>query len=494
MGFRHIQRQRSGFAEENRVTIRMTVESEANELEATLARLRTAWIERRPDHDQRRDDLKRLRSALKERLDLMVQAISADFGHRSSHESMLGDGMSVFNEIDHMLAHLKSWMKTDHRSAGWRMWPAKAQVRYVPLGVIGIIAPWNYPVSLALIPIATAIAAGNHVYLKPSEHTPKTSEFLRALLADVFPDDRVAVALGDAETGRAFAGLPFDHLLFTGSTEVGKKVMAAAAPNLTPVTLELGGKSPAYVGEAARFGKAVSRIVSGKLFNAGQTCIAPDYALVPLARKSEFVEAIRAEVAARYAQIDANPDYTHIVNEGQYRRLRALIDEARGKGVEVLTLVGFTDQAKATSERLLEPTLVIDPGEDCRIMQEEIFGPILVVKTYSTPDEAIAYILGKPRPLSFYCFSDDKREVEKMLGNVVAGGVCVNDTLLHVACNNLPFGGVGASGMGHYHAREGFVTFSKAMPVLFQARAPLTDKFKPPYGRLANTMVKLFAR
>lgn len=466
----------------------------ADALVPTLHRLRTAWLAHRPDYAQRQDDLKRLRAGLKDRLEPMVKAISADFGHRSRHESMLGEGMTVFGEIDHMLAHLKSWMKPQRRSAGWHMWPARAEVRYVPLGVVGVIAPWNYPVNLALTPLATAIAAGNHVYLKPSEHTPRTSEFLRELLADVFPPDRVAVALGGADVGGAFAGLPFDHLLFTGSTAVGRKVMASAAPNLTPVTLELGGKSPVFIGEDAPLAKAVTRIVTGKLYNAGQTCIAPDYALVPLARRDEFVEAVRTEVKSRYAQLDANPDYTHIVNDGQYRRLRSLLDDARARGLDVMTLVEPKDAARAETERLLPPTLVLDPDDDSKIMQEEIFGPILPVKTYRSADEAIGYINGHDRPLAFYCFSNDKAETEKMLANIVAGGVCVNETLFHNVCNDLPFGGVGASGMGHYHGREGFLTFSKIMPVLHQARMPLTDRIKPPYRGLANIVVRLFAR
>ena len=466
----------------------------AGSLTSALARLRAAWLEKRPDYAQRRDDLKRLRVALKDRLEPMAEAISADFGHRSRHESMLGEGMTVFSEIDHMLAHLKAWMKPEHRSAGWRMWPAKAEVRHVPLGVVGIISPWNYPVNLALTPLATAIAAGNHVYLKPSEHTPRTSEFLASLLADIFPQDRVAVALGGADVGSAFAGLPFDHLLFTGSTAVGRKVMAAAAPNLTPVTLELGGKSPVFIGETATFKKAAARIATGKLYNAGQTCIAPDYALVPLARRDEFVEALRREITSRYAQLDANPDYTHIVNDGQYRRLCGLLDDARTRGHEVITLIEQGDTAQKEVNRLLPPTLVIDPDDDAKIMQEEVFGPILPVKTYRTTDEAIAYINAHDRPLAFYCFSNDRTETEKMLGQIVAGGVCINETLLHNVCNDLPFGGVGASGMGHYHGHDGFLTFSKAMPVLYQARIPLTDRLKPPYKGLADLAVKLFAR
>ncbi|HEY0660617.1 MAG TPA: coniferyl aldehyde dehydrogenase [Lysobacter sp.] len=465
-----------------------------NELAPTLQQLRVAWSASRPDYAQRRDDLQRLRDVYKSRLDAMAAAISADFGHRSRHESLIGEGMTVLTEIDHMLSHLRRWMRPERRGVGWRLWPARAEVRYVPVGVVGVIAPWNYPVNLALVPLATAIAAGNHVYLKPSEHTPRTSEFLRELLADVFPADRVAVALGGTEVAGAFAALPFDHLMFTGSTAVGRKVMAAAAPNLTPVTLELGGKSPVVIGEDFPMAQAATRIVTGKLLNAGQTCIAPDYVLVPQARRDELVQALRAEVAQRYPTLDGNPDYTRIVNEGQYRRLRGYLDDARARGTEVIALAEVRDAARAETERLLPPTLVIDPDDDAAVMRDEIFGPILPIRSYRNLDEAIAYINAHERPLALYHFSRNKAETERLLTQTIAGGVCVNETLYHNACNNLPFGGVGASGMGHYHGRDGFVTFSKMMPVLHQARWPLSDKLKPPYKGFAARMIKLLVR
>lgn len=459
------------------------------ELAPTLQRLRETWLQRRPDYAQRRDDLQRLRRAFHARLDRMAAAVSADFGHRSPHESLLADGMTVLAEIDHMLRHLRRWMRPERRSAGWRLWPARAELRHVPLGVVGVIAPWNYPVNLALVPLATAIAAGNHAYLKPSEHTPRTSEFLRDLLGEVFPPERVAVALGGEEVASAFAALPFDHLLFTGSTAVGRKVMAAAAPNLTPVTLELGGKSPAVVGEDAPMATTAARLVTGKLLNAGQTCIAPDYVLVPQARRDELVRSLRAEVAARYPVIDTNGDYTRIVNEAQYRRLQGYLDDARARGFEVIPLAEPRDAERAATQRLLPPTLVIEPDDQARVMQEEIFGPVLPVKSYRTLDEAIAYINGRERPLALYHFSRNRAETERLLANTVAGGVCVNDTLYQYACSNLPFGGVGASGMGHYHGRDGFLTFSKAMPVLRQARWTLADRLRPPYHGLTARMI-----
>ena len=459
-------------------------------LAPTLQGLRTAWQARKPDHAQRRRDLQRLRDALKRRLDEMADAIAADFGHRSKDESRIADGMTVLNDIDHLLRHLRGWMKPRRVGVGWRFLPARAQVRPSPLGVVGVIAPWNYPVNLALIPLATAIAAGNHVYLKPSEHTPRTSEFLRSLLAEVFPAERVAVALGGAEVGAAFAALPFDHLVFTGSTAVGRKVMAAAAPNLTPLTLELGGKSPAIVADDYPVAKAAARIATGKWFNGGQTCIAPDYVLVPAGQRDAFVNALRAEVQARYgADLSNLSDYTRVVNAGQYARLQGYLDDAAARGIETLTLAGRADPAS----RVLPPTVLLEPGDDATVMQEEIFGPLLPVKSYRTLDEAIAYVNAHDRPLALYPFSHDRATVERILARTLAGGVSVNDTLFHFAVGNLPFGGVGPSGMGAYHARAGFDAMSKQLPVFWQSRMTGGDLLKPPYAK-AKWLLDLIIR
>jgi coniferyl-aldehyde dehydrogenase len=448
------------------------------ELEPTRARLRAAWQARKPDHVQRRDDLLRLRGALKARLDAMAQAISDDFGGRSRHESLLADGMTVLSEIDHLLRHLRRWMKPRRVGVGWKFWPARAEVRSEPLGVVGVIAPWNYPVNLALIPLATAIAAGNHVYLKPSEHTPRSAIFLRELLAEVFPADRVAVALGDADVAAAFAALPFDHLVFTGSTAVGRKVMAAAAKNLTPVTLELGGKSPAIVCDGFPVELAAARIATGKWFNGGQTCIAPDYVLVDAARRDALVAALRRELEARYGGSNA-ADYTHVASDAQYARLQGYLDDARARGLDVSS-IGAHDAAS----RRMAPTLVLEPGDDAKVMQEEIFGPILPVRSYRTLDEAIDYVNARDRPLALYPFGNDRAQVERILQRTLAGGVTVNDTLLHFAVNALPFGGVGASGMGAYHGRAGFDAMSKALPITWQARRAGSDLLKPPYAKV----------
>ncbi|MDH5824492.1 coniferyl aldehyde dehydrogenase [Luteimonas sp. RD2P54] len=455
------------------------------ELQPTLARLRAAWRARKPDRTQRGDDLARLRTALKDRLDAMAAAISADFGHRSTHESLIADGLTVLSEIDRLRGHLGRWMKPRRVGAGWRLWPARAEVRMEPVGVVGVISPWNYPVNLALIPLATAIAAGNHVYLKPSELTPRTTGLLRELLAEAFPPDRVAVAQGGSDTGAAFAALPFDHLVFTGSTAVGRKVMAAAAANLTPLTLELGGKSPAIVCADFPLEQAAARLATGKWFNGGQTCIAPDYVLVDAARRDALVEALRREARARYAGAGAAADYTRIVSPAHADRLQGYLDDAARRGLATVTL------AEIDGERALAPTVVLDPPDDAPLMQEEIFGPILPVRGYATLDEAIAFVAARDRPLALYPFSRDRDSVERILDGILAGGVTVNDTLLHFGAGALPFGGIGASGMGAYHGRAGFDAMSKALPILWQRRLAASDLLKPPYARIDRLIRRL---
>ncbi len=454
-------------------------------LAPTLQSLRAAWQAHKPGHDQRRDDLRALRAALKARLPRMVEAIAADFGHRPRHESLLAEGMPVLTTIDMMLDNLRAWMRPRRVSAGWRLWPARAQLRNEPLGVVGVISPWNYPVNLALVPLATAVAAGNHEFLKPSESTPATSRFLRELLGEVFPADRVAVAQGGADVGAAFAALPLDHLVFTGSTAVGRKVMAAAAPNLTPLTLELGGKSPAIVCPGAPLDRAAARLATGKWFNGGQTCIAPDYVLVVgKARRDALVQALKAEAAARWPDLRGDAaDYTRIIDEAQFARLQQWLDEARERGCEVLPLAEGHDPAR----RVFAPMVVVDPPQDIALMREEIFGPILPVLAVDSLEQAIGFVNARPRPLALYPFGN-RAEAEQVLRATLAGGVTVNDTLLHFAAEHLPFGGVGASGMGAYHGRAGFDAFSKQLPVLWQSRRSASDLLKPPYAPVAKLL------
>ena len=460
-----------------------------HELNPTLDRLRAAWGASKPGFQQRRDDLQRLREALKRRLEEMADTIAADFGHRSRHESLIADGMTVLNEIDHLRDHLRGWMKPRRVGVGWRFWPARAEVRSEPVGVVGVISPWNYPVNLALIPLATAIAAGNHVYLKPSEHTPRTTQFLRSLLAEVFPADRVAVASGGADIAGAFSALPFDHLVFTGSTAVGRKVMAAAAPNLTPLTLELGGKSPAIVCADYPLEQAAARLATGKWFNGGQTCIAPDYVLLESANVQTLVQALREQVQARYGEDTGSDDYTRIINDGQFERLSGYLEDARARGLEVIALSDRHDPA----QRLFAPHLVLQPGDDAQVMQDEIFGPILPIRSVKSLDEAIAYVNAHDRPLALYPFSNERDSVEKILSGTLAGGITVNDTVLHFGISGLPFGGIGPSGMGAYHGRAGFDAMSKALPILWQPRRAGSDMLKPPYskiGRFIDFMVR----
>ena len=463
------------------------VHTDPADLPVVLQTLRTAWQASRPSLEQRRSDLQRLRAVLKARLPQMAEAIAADFGHRSTHESLIADGMTVLNEIDHLLGQLRGWMRPRRVGVGWRFWPARAQTRPVPLGVVGVISPWNYPVNLALIPLATAIAAGNHVLLKPSEHTPRTSAFLQDLLAGVFPADRVAVVQGDPALASALAGSPLDHLVFTGSTAVGRKVMAAAAQHLTPLTLELGGKSPAIVCSDYPLDKAAARLATGKWFNAGQTCIAPDYVLIDGRRQRELVQQLQTQVRARYGDFSNTDDYSRIINEGQYQRLLGYLAQARERGVPVIELASI-DPERARRERLIVPTIVLDPPADLDLMQDEIFGPILPVCAYPDLDAALESVQGRDRPLALYIFSEKRPVVERVLGQIVAGGVTVNDTLLHFAINGLPFGGVGPSGMGAYHGRAGFDAMSKQLPILWQSRWAASDLLKPPYSRIAGLL------
>ena len=461
----------------------------ADDLAAQLASMRAAQQRNIPGYAQRMDDLKRLRAVFKAHLRPFVDAMNADFGRRSRHESLLTDGMTVLSEIDYLRANLRRWMKPRRAAANWLFFPGRTEIRYQPLGVIGVIAPWNYPVNLALVPLATAIAAGNHVMLKPSEHTPRTSRLLRDMLANVFPAERVTTILGDAGVAARFAALPFDHLFFTGSTAVGRKVMQAAANNLTPVTLELGGKSPVIVADDYPVAKAVDRIAAGKFLNAGQTCIAPDYVLVPRAKIASFVDAFQTYIARRYGDVANNPDYTSIINAGQFERQVAYLRQARAAGTRVIELAPGDP-----ATRILAPTLVIDPDEKLALVDEEIFGPILPLIGVDSLEEAIAYVNARPRPLALYYFGTNAANIERVLNQTVAGSVAVNDTVMQFAQPHLPFGGVGASGMGQYHGPYGFHAFSKHKPVLYQARWTTMKLLRPPFRRVADALVRFLTR
>jgi len=346
-------------------------------------------------------------------------------------------------------------------------------------------------VQLALAPLVQVIAAGNRAMVKPSELVPETAALLHDLIAETFPEDQVTVVTGGPEVGEEFSRLPFDHLVFTGSTRVGKVVMRAAAENLVPVTLELGGKSPTIVGKDFNVRTAAERIIAGKLFNAGQTCIAPDYVLVPSGTRDAFVEACKDAVAKMYPTLLENPDYTSVVNDRHFARLTGLVEDAKPRGARVVELNPAGEKLDAASgKRKLAPTLVLDPNDEMMVMQEEIFGPVLPIVTYQSLDEAIDYVNEHPRPLALYFFSHDKQATDRVLNETISGGVTVNETMLHVAQDDLPFGGIGPSGMGAYHAHEGFASFTKMKPVFRQARMNTTGLLRPPYGKLIDRMLK----
>ncbi|WP_044871010.1 coniferyl aldehyde dehydrogenase [Pseudomonas sp. LFM046] len=442
-----------------------------------------------PSAEQRIQWLKSLRELLFAEQDALVAAISQDFSNRSADETLLAEIMPSLHGIHYATKRVRKWMKPSRRGVGMAFQPASAKVVYQPLGVVGVIVPWNYPLFLAIGPLVGALAAGNRVMIKMSESTPATSQLVKDLLARIFPEDLVAVALGEADVGVAFSRLPFDHLLFTGATSIGKHVMRAAAENLTPVTLELGGKSPAIVSADVPLADAAERIAFGKTLNAGQTCVAPDYVLVPENRVEGFVEAYRQAVQGFFPQLANNPDYTAIINERQLGRLKGYLTDAEAKGARVVPL--FPE----AQGRRLPHTLVLDATDDMKLMQDEIFGPLLPVVPYRRIDDAFAYINDRPRPLALYYFGYGKAEQQRVLHETHSGGVCLNDTLLHVAQDDMPFGGIGPSGMGHYHGHEGFLTFSKAKGVFIKQRFNAAKMIYPPYGKAIQKLIyKFFVR
>lgn len=465
-------------------------ETSAAELRAVLERMRAACARSGPPpYAWRREALRRLRAELARRVDELAGAIAQDYGQRPRQETLLAEIFPITSALRHTLRHLKGWMRERRVPVEVTLWPGRAHVRPQPLGVVGIVSPWNYPVQLALVPLIAAVAAGNRVLLKPSEATPHTARALESLLRAVFAEDEVFVAQGGPAVGQAFCRLPLDHLLFTGATAVGRAIMAAAAENLTPVTLELGGKSPAIVAPDARLAAAAESIVYGKLLNAGQTCIAPDYVLVPEPLEADFARLARQAAARMYPAYRDNPDYTAIINERHWRRLTGYLEECRRDGAELLPL-GAGEEPPDPARRILPPVLIRDAKPESAVLREEIFGPLLPLVPYRALEDAIAHVNARPRPLALYLFTDSAASREQVLTRVVAGGVTVNDTLLHFGVETLPFGGVGASGMGQYHGHHGFQTFSKLQPVFRQARFNLTGMIRPPYGRRFAALVR----
>jgi coniferyl-aldehyde dehydrogenase len=442
-----------------------------------------------PSARQRRASLHRLQETLLARQPEINSALAQDFSQRAPQESLLSDIWTTVSATAHLSRHLTSWMKPERRSVAFHFQPGRAWVESQPLGVVGVIAPWNYPLSLALIPLATALAAGNRVMLKPSEYTPATSGLMAELLAGIFPIEQVAVVTGGAEIGAAFASLPFDLLCFTGSTSVGRAVMRAASENLVPVVLELGGKSPALIDSDYPLERAARSVAHGKLVNAGQTCIAPDYVLVPADRAERFAQEYTDQVRALYPRWAENPDYCAIINQRHFDRLTGLVRDARAKGATVIEVEPAG--APGVAGRKFPPTLLLGGTADMKVMQDEIFGPILPVVTYTDLREALWYINARARPLALYYFGSQRDRQQLVLSGTTSGGVTINDTVLHYLQDSLPFGGVGPSGMGCYHGIEGFRQFSHRKAVFRQASINAVDLLRPPYSKRFDRIMKV---
>ena len=416
--------------------------------------------------------------------------MSADFGSRSMHQSMLTDITATVGAGNDALKHIDQWAKPEKRKVQFplALLGAKAELRFEPKGVIGILSPWNFPVQLAVGPLMQVLAAGNRAMIKPSEFTERTSELMAELTAEYFAPEEVAVVTGSPEVAAAFSSLPFDHLVFTGSTATGRRVMQAAAANLVPVTLELGGKSPVVLGRSADFAKAGERIAIGKMMNAGQICLAPDYLMVPEDKADEAVAGVTGAAAAMYPRILDNEDYASIVSDRHFERLQGLVADARDKGAEVIEVNPAGEDFANANQRKMPLTLLRNVDDSMTVMQEEIFGPVLPVMTYKAVDQAIDYINEHDRPLGLYYFGEDKSEQERVLSRTISGGVTTNDVVFHVSMDDLPFGGVGPSGMGSYHAVEGFREFSHARSVYHQPKIDIAKLggLKPPYGKAAK--------
>jgi len=442
--------------------------------------------------EQRIKFLKSFRQAVLDNKQALQIAIKEDFDARSIHETMMADIIPSFASIDYLLKHLKKWLRGEKRPTQIQFWPAKNKIEFHPKGVVLIISPWNYPVSLSIPPMASALAAGNRIILKPSECTPKTSQILANLVKSALPADRVQVLRGGAELSAQLTALDFDHIVFTGSTRVGRLVMQNAAKNLTPVTLELGGKSPAIINEDYDLEIAAHRLARGKLFNAGQTCIAPDYVMVPSNKIAEFITLFEKSVTSLYPKIANNSDYSSIVNQAHFERLNSLLDDAKEKGARVISI--GSHNLRSSGNRKLHPHLILDVSKNMQIANEEIFGPILSIIPYDNLEEASQYINLRPHPLALYYFDNDKARTKNFLNKTISGGAVVNDTILQFVQDDLPFGGVGNSGTGSCHGYEGFKELSHAKSVFYQSKFNAGNMIYPPYGKLVERIIGFLVR
>ncbi|HEY5048070.1 MAG TPA: coniferyl aldehyde dehydrogenase [Rhizomicrobium sp.] len=477
------------------MTSTMPAEQSATQarMNAVLSRQRAAHLkDGAPSAEKRIERLDRAIGLLVGHKEPIADALREDFGHRSVHATLLTDVAGSITPLKHAKAHLRRWMQRERRSvtpALLGLFGARAFIEYQPKGVVGVISPWNFPVNLTFAPLAGIFAAGNRVMIKPSEYTPRTSELMERMFRSAFDETEVAVFSGGPEVGGAFSRLAFDHLLFTGATSIAHQVLRATAENLVPTTLELGGKSPVIVGASADMALTARRVMMGKTLNAGQICLAPDYVLVPQEKRSEFVAAAGAAIQAMYPTLKDNPDYTSVINQRHYDRLMGYLDDARAKGAELVEINPAREDFRQQPFHKIPPTLVLDPTDEMAIMKDEIFGPLLPVKTYTRVEEATDYVNAHARPLGLYYFGADTAEQSQVLSRTTSGGVSVNDVVMHVTMEDLPFGGVGPSGMGAYHGIDGFRTFSHARAVFRQTNSDVTAMLRPPYGEKIRKML-----
>ncbi len=456
---------------------------------------RTAFMAELPvSLDARRDRLQRAVAMIADNAGQLCDALSEDFGHRSRDQSMITDIAASVGPLRHALKHMARWSRPARRPV---LFPlgllgARGRIEYQPKGVVGIIAPWNFPVQLVMSPLAGVFAAGNRAMVKTSEYTPMVSALMAELAGRYFDPAELAFVAGGPEAGRAFAEMPFDHLLFTGATGIARHILHAAADNLTPVTLELGGKSPVVVGRSADIAQAAERVALGKMLNAGQICLAPDYMLVPEEKEAAVVDGLVAAASRMYPTLLSNPDYTAVINDRHYQRLTGWIDDARAKGAEVIMVNPANEDFAGANARKLPLHIIRNPTDDMLVMQEEIFGPVLPVRSYARIEDAIGEVNRRDRPLALYYFGSDRTERRQMLDRTISGGVTVNDVIFHVSQEELPFGGIGPSGMGAYHGEIGFRTFSHAKAVYSQPRIDVAKLagMKPPYGKATQATIR----
>ncbi len=473
----------------------LSIDAEEKMLELLRVQRESYLAEGEVSAETRIDRLDRTIDVLVANAEKISEAMNADFGCRPRQVNLMTDVTGSLENLKHAKKHLRKWMKAEKRPS---MFPlgllgGRSSIQYQPKGVVGVIAPWNFPLGMVFEPLAGVLAAGNRAIIKPSEFTPATSELIDEMVGKTFDPTEIAVVTGGPEVGQAFSSLAFDHMVFTGATSVARHIMAAASKNLVPVTLELGGKSPTVISETADLREAIERIMVGKMLNAGQVCIAPDYVMLPEGKMDEAVAIAREVVAEMYPTLLNNEQYTAMLNERHFQRMQKNIDDANERGAQIVAINPANEDFSVNPTQKIPPTLILNPEDDALCMQDEIFGPLLPLKTYTKFEDVISYINARPRPLAAYYFGKDSTEEHRFLTGTTSGGACVNDVMFHMLQKDLPFGGVGPSGMGSYHGIEGFKAFSHAKSVYKQpGKIPVTKLagFMPPYGDASEKSIK----